>query len=86
MFDKCYMRPHDPKLSLPDVDEEGLSDFVVIFTEKGERDIAQYDANKKLWYSASDPTGFGKVWRWSPFIEPDDFKEDSNLYDFGAFK
>jgi len=75
-------KPKEASRYLPDVDENGISDFVVIFTNKGERDIAQYNANTKLWYSVSDPTGFANVWKWSAYIEPDDFIEDPELYRF----
>lgn len=74
--------PKEASRCLPDVDENGISDFVVIFTNKGDRDIAQYNANKKLWYSATDPTGFANVWKWSNYIEPEDFVEDPELYRF----
>ena len=83
MYSKDYFKPHSAKLNKPEVDSNGISDFVVIFTDKGERDLAFWNANKGLWFSVSDPTGFNNVAKWSPFIEPDDFEEDETLYNIG---
>ena len=77
---KCYFKPHDPRYSLPDVDEIGWSDMVVVFTSNGECETAAYNAKNKLWYSSSDPTGFGNVIAWSPFTMPDDFVLDEKVY------
>jgi len=78
--------PKDASRCLPDVDENGESDYVVVFTRnkngKGERDIAKYNAKKKLWYSLSDPTGFANVWQWSNFLESDKFVEDEEVYKY----
>ena len=84
MMDKCYFKPHDAKISKPDVDEIGISDFVVVFTSNGERELAFWNSNTGLWYSESDPTGFGNVVKWSAFIEPNDFAEDKETYNFGG--
>lgn len=77
---KCYFKPHDPRYSLPDVDEIGWSDMVVVFTSNGECETAAYNTKTKLWYSSSDPTGFGNVIAWSPFTMPDDFVPDEKVY------
>lgn len=79
-IDKCYMKPHNPKLSLPEVDEIGWSDMVVVFTSNGECETAAYNQNTKLWYSSTDPTGFGNVVAWSPFIMPEGFVPDEKVY------
>lgn len=77
---KCYFKPHDPRYSLPDVDEIGQSDLVVVFTTDGQCETASYNTNTKLWYSSTDPTGFGNVIAWSPFTMPDDFVLDEKVY------
>ena len=84
MEDKCFFKPHDAKLCKPDIDDTGVSDFVVVFTSNGEREIAFWNNNTGLWYSENDPTGFGNVVKWSYFAEPDDFVESREIYNFGG--
>lgn len=80
MRNNCYFMPKDAKLIKPDVDETGWSDMVVVFTDKGDCETAAYNAKTGLWYDSTDPTGFNNVVKWSPFIMPDDFVPDENLY------
>lgn len=79
-MNKIDFSPKDAKLIKPEVDETGWSDMVVIFTDKGDCETAAYNAKTGLWYDSTDPTGFNNVDKWSPFIMPDDFEPDPNVY------
>ena len=57
----------------------GRSDLYVIFTDRGDVDIAVYDERKNLWYSMTDPTGFGNVTHYAPFDMPEKFKYSKEL-------
>lgn len=65
-------QPKDFPLHKP-YTEDGLSDFYVIGTDDGDMDIALYNKNTGLWYSQTDPTGFGNVKWFARFDRPDDF-------------
>lgn len=81
-----YTHPHYPKVETPETDDEGFSDLVVIGTTRGEVDVAFYCDKTKLWYSATDPTGFSNVVFWSPFVVPDSFDIDEDLYYGGLYE
>ena len=54
--------------------ENGVSDFYVVGTTDGDMDIALYNDHTELWYSQTDPTGFGNVEWFARFDMPDSFK------------
>ncbi len=66
-------------LHKPFCDENGLSDFYVIGTNNGDMDIALYNADKNLWYSQTDPTGFGNVIWFANFDRPNNFDFNDEL-------
>ena len=81
MIDKnYYLMPHDPKRELPETDDRGDSDMCVVQTSDGQCETARYNRNTKLWYSSSDPTGFGNVVSWSAFVMNYKVKFDESLY------
>lgn len=65
---------HKPKC------EMHRSDLFVVFTKDGQMDIAVYDDRTNLWYSLTDPTGFG-VYKYTSFDIPDDFEYSKELLD-----
>ena len=67
-------------LHKPQCDATHRSDFYVVFTKDGQIDVAVYDERTNLWYSQTDPTGFGIV-KYSPFDLPNDFKMDKDTSD-----
>lgn len=61
------MKDHDANIEKPFVDENGLSDPVLVFMDCGEMLVAQWDAHKKEWYGESQSFNVGvKYWREIP--------------------
>ena len=71
----------DARIYKPLVDKDGLSDPVVIGTDKGELCIAWWDDNAKMWNTADGQTfGGGVVW-WSEIRDiPGGYQIDWDLY------
>lgn len=65
---------HKPKC------ENHRSTLCVVYTKDGYIDIAVYDDRTDLWYSPSDPTGFG-VYKYCYVEIPYDFVESQDLTD-----
>lgn len=71
---------YDAKIYKPMVDENGVSDPVDIFTDKGECPTAWWDANTQTWNTTDGESFGGGVLYWAEKQFPVGWNYDSELY------
>ena len=77
---------HDAKIEKPQVNENGVSDPVNVFTDNGMVLVAWWDAKQKCWWNIeSDNFGlrrewFGNVQFWVEIDFPHYWNYDSDVY------
>lgn len=73
--------PKEFPLHKPSVDPiSHRSDLMTIYTNDGQMDVAVYDKRTNLWYSLTDPTGFGVKW-FAKISVPEHFEYSKELLD-----
>ena len=79
------MRDYEPNIDTPLLDEDGVSDPVILFFDDGRMCIAQYDKyNGPCWFTRVDGVmetfGSKGIKKWSPIELPSGYAYDSEYY------
>ena len=69
----------DAKIDKPWIDDQGISDPVVVFTTNGMVLVAWWNDNDKYWHTA-DGDSFGNVVWWQDITFPKGWEYDKALY------